>query len=190
MKSRHVLEGLSKKVGEEGLELLMERLDIDIGSGHCCFQWGLASDWGDGSFCHFKRDSRRVPRLHSSVIGRRFRKHLGVMHNLDVMGGCNNQFVGLKVRMLSNKKALVVTAIQPDSGRCFDRSLLRSMTVDFRDRVSKIWCRSSCFWRALGAPKKYAGVSSKRALIFGAVGNMEFRKEGVFKKEGHTRKPF
>ena len=54
-----------------------------------------------------------------------------------VRGGCNNQLSGLKVVILSNKKALVFTAIQPDSGRCFDRSLLRSMTVDFRDRVCK-----------------------------------------------------
>ena len=61
-----------------------------------------------------------------------------ISFDLDGRGGCNNQFGGLKVGILSNKKALVVTAIQPDSGRCFDRSLLRNMTVEFRDRVAKI----------------------------------------------------
>jgi hypothetical protein len=59
--------------------------------------------------------------------------------NLDVKGGCNNQFVGLKVGSLSNKKLLYnLTA-----GCCFDLSLLRFMTGwDFRDRVAKAWCRS------------------------------------------------
>jgi len=77
----------------------------------------------------------------------------------------------LKVRILSNKKALVFTAIQPDSGCCFDRSLLRNMTVDFRDRVTKTGA-GAVELKSFGCAKKYAGVPSKRALNSGAVGNM------------------
>jgi len=80
VKSRHVFEDLSDKIGEERLELLMKRLDVGIGSGHCCFQWGFASSWGDGLFCHFvawgglvEIDPCRARRLHPSVVGRRFR---------------------------------------------------------------------------------------------------------------------
>ena len=46
---RCVLEDLSNKIGKERLELFMERLNVGSGSGHCCFQWGVASCWGDAS---------------------------------------------------------------------------------------------------------------------------------------------
>ena len=36
------LEELLDKIGKEGLELFVERLDVGIGSGNCCFQRGFA----------------------------------------------------------------------------------------------------------------------------------------------------
>jgi hypothetical protein len=46
--SQPVLEDLSNKIGKERLELFMECRNVGSGSGHCCFQQGLATSWGDG----------------------------------------------------------------------------------------------------------------------------------------------
>jgi hypothetical protein len=42
------LEELLDKISRERLELFVECIDVGIGSGHCCFQRGFATSWGDG----------------------------------------------------------------------------------------------------------------------------------------------
>ena len=83
MRKRHVCEDLSNKIGKEGLEFFVESLDLDICSGYCCFQRGVAGG-GNGLVCGFvawgdlEVDLHCAQRLHSSIFKRRFRKHLVV----------------------------------------------------------------------------------------------------------------
>jgi hypothetical protein len=75
--NQRILKDLSNKIGKEGLEIFVERLDVGIGSGHCCFQRGFATSWGDGLVCGFAAwgglievDPCRARRLHPGVVGR------------------------------------------------------------------------------------------------------------------------
>ena len=76
-------------------------------------------------------------------------------------------------RKLSNKKALSLLLLQPDSGLLF-RSFSSEVKwqIYFRFRLTKIGQGAGETFEHGRAPKKYMGVCSNKVLDSGAVGNM------------------
>ena len=75
-------------------------------------------------------------------------------------------------RKLSNKKALSLLLLQPDSGLLF-RSFSSEVKwqIYFRYRLTKIGQGAGGTFEHGRAPKKYIGVCSNKVLDSGVVGN-------------------